>query len=108
MTSQAPRFSRRRFIALLAAALPAFAWAAYPDRPIRLICPFPPGSGSDFVVRMIAARMQESLKQTVLVENRTGAAATWISELFSPWIRVFIDCYASWWIGTGTSQAPRR
>ena len=59
MTSLAPWLSCRRFIASLGAALPAFAWAAYPDRPTRLICAFPPRSGSDFVAR---PRAEEHLK----------------------------------------------
>ncbi|MDB5412554.1 MAG: transporter substrate-binding protein [Rubritepida sp.] len=49
---------------------------SYPDRPIRLIVPFPAGGATDVVVRLLGERMSQSLGQTVVVENRTGAAGT--------------------------------
>ncbi|MBS0321988.1 MAG: tripartite tricarboxylate transporter substrate binding protein [Proteobacteria bacterium] len=61
--------------AALAALLPATAHAEgpYPDRPIKLIVPFPPGGGNDAIGRFIAQRLGETLKQSVIVENRGGA-----------------------------------
>lgn len=50
--------------------------ASYPERTIKLIVPFPPGGGSDFLGRLLAQKMAEGLKQTIIVENKPGAAAT--------------------------------
>jgi tripartite-type tricarboxylate transporter receptor subunit TctC len=59
---------------LLLAAMPALCMAQpYPSKPIRLILTQGPGSGSDVIGRMFAARLSEGLGQSVVVENRTGA-----------------------------------
>jgi tripartite-type tricarboxylate transporter receptor subunit TctC len=60
---------------VLAAALSltAAAQEPYPFRPIRLIVPFPPGAGTDSVARFVAQRLGESMKATIVVENKTGA-----------------------------------
>jgi tripartite-type tricarboxylate transporter receptor subunit TctC len=52
------------------------AHAAYPDRPLRLIVTFPPGSGSDFVARLVGAEMSKQLGQPIVVENRDGGSST--------------------------------
>ncbi len=52
------------------------ASAAYPDRPINLIVPFPPGSGTDSVGRIFAGELSKKLGQPVVVENKPGANAT--------------------------------
>jgi tripartite-type tricarboxylate transporter receptor subunit TctC len=56
-------------------ALPAHA-GGYPDRPIRLIIPFPPGGGSDAVGRLIGKAMSDSLAEQVVIDNRGGAGGS--------------------------------
>jgi tripartite-type tricarboxylate transporter receptor subunit TctC len=59
----------------LAVALPqaAFAQADFPNKPIKLISPFPPGGTSDVMARMLSEEMGRQLKQPVIVENIGGA-----------------------------------
>jgi tripartite-type tricarboxylate transporter receptor subunit TctC len=58
---------------LSAAALPALAQNAWPDRPIRWIVNFPPGGAADTLSRILAQAMGNRLGQPVVVENRPGA-----------------------------------
>jgi tripartite-type tricarboxylate transporter receptor subunit TctC len=68
---------------LIALAAPAAAQQDYPNRPIRLIIPFPPGGSNDIVGRAIATQMSERLGKQVVVDNRTGAAAIVGTEIAS-------------------------
>src|SRR3954465_7599484 len=54
-------------------ALSASAAAEYPDKPVRLIIPFPPGGSNDVVGRLVANQLSEKLGHKVLVDNRGGA-----------------------------------
>lgn len=56
----------------IAAAAPAFA-QGYPERPVRIVVPFPPGGGNDIIVRALTGDMSKSLGQQVLVDNKPGA-----------------------------------
>ena len=52
------------------------AWAAYPDKPIKMMIGYAPGSSTDIVGRMIANDLSIALKQPIIVENRGGAAGS--------------------------------
>ena len=58
--------------AFLAFAAPAAA-QSYPTKPVRIITPFPPGSGPDTVLRVVGEKLQKSWGQAVVIENRPGA-----------------------------------
>lgn len=55
---------------------PAAAEKNYPNKPIRLIVPYPPGGGNDTLARMFAAKLVEAWQQQVIVDNRPGAGTT--------------------------------
>jgi len=61
-------------IAVGLAALPASAQAPWPERPLKIIVPFTPGSSSDTIARIVAIKMGERLGQQVVVENRVGGS----------------------------------
>lgn len=76
-----------RVLALLFAGMTAvcsaFAQPAvkYPTRPVRLLIPFAPGGSTDFVARIIQARMIEELGQSIVIDNRAGASGNIAVEI---------------------------
>ncbi|WP_284616317.1 Bug family tripartite tricarboxylate transporter substrate binding protein [Aquabacterium humicola] len=58
---------------LAAAALPVQAADAWPNKPLKIIVPYPPGGSSDIIARAISQPLSEALKTTVVVENKPGA-----------------------------------
>jgi tripartite-type tricarboxylate transporter receptor subunit TctC len=82
---------RRRFTLGLAgavagsalASLPrvAAAQAAWPDKPIRFIVPYPPGGGTDVIARIVQESFQKALGQSIIIDNRGGAAGSLGTDL---------------------------
>jgi tripartite-type tricarboxylate transporter receptor subunit TctC len=68
---------QRRSLLIAAIASPAVGAFAqtgdYPNKPIRMIVTFPPGGSADFVARLLANKMQQSLGQPIYVDNKPGA-----------------------------------
>ena len=65
--------SVRTILAFALLTFAACASAAWPDKPIKILVPFPPGSASDLVARTIADKLSAKFSTGVLVENRPGA-----------------------------------
>jgi tripartite-type tricarboxylate transporter receptor subunit TctC len=89
MASNLSRKSRLRLVgvlralalAALGALLPMAAAADYPDRPIRLVVPFPAGGGADNLARMIMPRVAVALGVAIVIDNRPGAGGNVGAEI---------------------------
>ena len=75
---------------------------SWPDRPLRLIVPFPAGGTVDAVARIAAQRLADSVKQPVVVDNRAGAGGSIGTEAVA---RATPDGYTLL-MGTGAPTAP--
>jgi tripartite-type tricarboxylate transporter receptor subunit TctC len=90
------RLPRRAALSLLAS--PAFA-QSWPNRPLRIIVPFPPGGGVDLTARLLSEPLARELGQTVVIENRGGAGGVIGVEAMS---RAPADGYTLSLTGAGT------
>jgi len=75
--------------------------AGYPERPVRFIVPFPPGTTTDVVARLVAQRTGERLGQPIVIDNRPGATGTIGVEMVA---RATADGH-TWGLGTTSTHA---
>lgn len=81
---QRPRLFSPRLLLAISAMLIATAssWAAdFPTKTVRIVVPFPPGSGTDVITRLVADRLARAWNQSVVVDNRPGGASIIGSEI---------------------------
>ena len=69
-------FSTFSTIALLSTALSASAQTSYPEKAVRVVAPFPPGTGADISARIVTQKLSELWTKPVVVENVPGAAGS--------------------------------
>ena len=70
-----------RLLIAAAALASSAALAAYPDRPVKVIVPFPAGSATDLVARVLSLELQEDLKQPFVIENKPGAQGSIATDM---------------------------
>jgi len=70
-------------VLLTLCALPAFAQSDYPNRPVRIIIPFPAAGSTDNIARPLAERLSRAFGQQFVIENRGGASGTLGAELMA-------------------------
>ena len=82
--------TRRALLGLVAASClamatgPVAAAPGYPNRPIRMVVPFPPGGATDVVSRRMAMAMDKELGQPIVIDNKGGAGAIIGAEPIQP------------------------
>ncbi|WP_373376308.1 Bug family tripartite tricarboxylate transporter substrate binding protein [Cupriavidus nantongensis] len=94
----------KQYLAIMALAviplLPqtALAQGGYPDRPIKLVVPYPPGSGTDTMARYAAKRMETALGKPVVIENKPGGNAIIAAQTV---VNAPADGYTLLWAANG-------
>ena len=69
-------------LAAMGSVVPSHAMAAgYPDKPVRMVVPFPPGGTTDIVARIVAQKMSDVWARQVVIDNRSGAGGSIGSDL---------------------------
>jgi tripartite-type tricarboxylate transporter receptor subunit TctC len=92
-------FRRMLAVALLLLLTPGLAAAqTWPDRPVRMIVPFPPGGGTEVIARLVSAHYQEVFGGAFIVESRSGASGMLGTEIVS---RAAPDGYTLGMLGSG-------
>ena len=74
-------FGQRFLWAAAAILVPALAAAAYPEKPITMIVPFPPGGPTDAVARLVGQRLSLEMGQSIIIDNRGGAGGVLATNL---------------------------
>jgi len=68
---------KKTLVGLALAALAAVsALAAYPDKPVTIVVPFPPGGSTDAIARVLSQKLQEKMGQSFIIDNKGGATGT--------------------------------
>ena len=91
-------------VALLSAVVgPVIAQQAYPNKPVRIIVPFPPGGSTDPMARMVAAKLTERWGQSVIVDNRPGGNTIIGTDALA---KATPDGYTIGWAGPSFFSTP--
>ena len=75
------RLARRTFVALAALAFAGAVHAQFPQKPVRIVVPYPAGGTSDILARSIGQKLQEQWGQPVIVDNKPGATGNVGAEI---------------------------